>query len=251
MHLLPLLFCAYALALQEPAAPDRTGEPELRRILEAHGKLRNVQIVIGKSARERSDQVMQPDKTLTLWYAGPNRFRMAASSYWGDAALYVSDGKTLYSDPLDDSQPAILRNTTVTPIPMVHNDLSLRGGNGSMLFYLLEGAGAFDKIVDSGGNITLKESAVERQVTFKSKDFGTVSIFVDKAKRLAHRIEYDNLPGKLAAYLRFPMWMEKPEDPLDREEITITPMRSFPRDTFSVKPPKWRPVTDQRKKPPA
>jgi hypothetical protein len=245
--LLTLLFAATAQA-QAPAPPDRSGEPALRRVFEQHGALRNVEALIWKSNRDRGDQPLQADRTITLWYASPGKFRAAGSVYWGEASLYVSDGKTLYADALDDMQPGSLRNSHPTSIPLAHSDLSLRGGYGSVLYYLLEGPPAFEKMVDPVGSITAETTRGEEQIKFKSKEIGMVTLFLRGG--LVHAVEYDNLPQREAMYLRFPMWLEKPEDPLEREEIEITKRRSFPRDTFKAEPPQWRKVTDQRKKPP-
>lgn len=242
------LFAAVlAFPLQEAPKPpiDRSGEPELRRVLKAMGAKRHVTATIERSAVENRGGVFEADRTTTLFYDGPLRFRVVVTSMWGDSLLYVSDGKTLYFDPLDDTSPAILQEAKET-VSASHTDLAFKGRSFSILFNLLQGEAVFDSLVAADSPITTTGGSRTSTVQFKSKDIGAVTLFY-LADGTVIRAEYDNKPAREAQHQQFPEWVPKPEDPVERELFTFSP-GVFAKGAFSAAPPKGRQVMDRRKK---
>ena len=248
MSLACLLLPIALLAPQGPtAAPDRSAEPKLRQIFEKYGKLRNAHIEIFKSARETETGPFFGDKQIVIWYDGPTKFRVTTAGYWGDAGLYVSDGKDMYIDNLDDNRPATLREMKAKAMVESSSDLS-SGDPKSLMYMLLQGPAAMSKIVSLSGEIKELSNGAIR---FQSREIGLVTLYRDKDDMVS-RIEYDNLPIRLAQYRLVPFFFDKPSQPLEREEVSYISLgRRLPNNLFSTKPPKGRRVTDERKKPPA
>src|SRR4051812_33057691 len=111
-----IAFAAAAVMFQAaPPAPDRSGEPALRKILAWAKGLDNVHLVILKKTRDAATNPMYPDTRVDLWLAGP-KFRLETSGYWGDGSVAVSDGTAALWDMNDESQPAIVSDAKASPL---------------------------------------------------------------------------------------------------------------------------------------
>ena len=240
MLLSPLVAVLTSLSLQS-ADP---GSAKLRTIFEKYSKMRGLEAVVARSYREKDGGPFFPDRQMTLWYDGPSRFRILGTSVWGDATLYIADGKDLYIDPLDDNRPATIRE--MGGKTLMTSSGELRGGDGvAFVYYLLEGPSSLQRLLAPGSSV--KELA-GGALQFQSRDMGTVTVYPNSQK-LVERVEYDNLPTAKALYRLVPMWVDRPQQPLQREDMDYVRVgERLPKGLFDTKPPKGRRVTDQRKK---
>src|SRR4051794_12790680 len=75
--------------------PDRSGEPELKRLMDSSASLRNVRFHLSIVARDSREGVMYPDCDIDVRFLGPGKYRMEVMDPWGDGYTLVSDGATL------------------------------------------------------------------------------------------------------------------------------------------------------------
>jgi hypothetical protein len=235
---MPLLaFAAFALL-----SPPQSGEAVLRSVFEHYGKMRKFEAGISKAARDRRGETMGPTISLLLSYDSKQRFRVEQSEYWGGGNTFTSDGKTLRVVSADGG-PTTLRNAGPS-LMQSHPMLAPRGGAFAVLFLLLEGPSAYDKLVAPDGSVKLNG----RRIDFKSKDYGSMSMTLDG--KLITDIQFDNKPNRDANYRFLPMFSEKPEDPMEVEVITYEFVNRFARNRFDTSVTKGEFVVDERKKPP-
>lgn len=221
-------------------APPQSGEQALRSVLEHYGKLRRFEAGISKAARDRRGDAMVPTLSVMLSYESPQKFRVDQSEYWGGGSSYTSDGKVLRIVSADGA-PTVLRNAGASLVKS-HSALGPRGGAFAILFLLLEGPSAYDKLVSPDEEVKLNG----RRLDFKSKDFGSMALTLDG--KLVTLIEFDNKPNREANYRFLPMFSEKPEDPMEVESIEYRFVDRFARKTFDTSTQKGEAVVDERKK---
>src|SRR2546421_3803032 len=230
---------------QTPATqPDRSGEPALRQLLTDMGKLRRVEIIVNKSARSNRSGIMQPDRIVTLDYDSPVRFRIMETGSFGDSNMYVSDGKVLMADPLDDTQKTVLTRVGKT-IYDSDKALALKGGNTSLLFYFLAGPDSFNNLVSTDSTITVAANTI----SFKSKDAGSGKIFYggQPGRERVTRCEYDNLPFYQERASRFGGFGRIPDAPLTVADVTYEANPHFEAALFAAKPHDPKNVDDKTK----
>lgn len=222
------------------ASPDRSGEADFLKMLEGCSKLQNVEIVMNKCVRDRDRDALQSDANWLIRLAKPNVFRIYVGHYWNsDIPVYTRDRQTLM---ISDSR-AVLQNApknivdiqgAFAPGAPYYSPLFdfMRGGEAALL------AVADSDIVKtaSGFRMTSKLGAIE--VTLTKHEGLTLPLIIDVS----------NLAGRLAAYRLFPMFSDRPEQPLERYVMDYKFGPQFPRGEFDTKPPKGLPVEDQRKK---
>lgn len=217
---------------------DRSGEATLRSVLANYGKLRRCQISISKAARDQKGDAMAPTTSSLLSYESPTRWRLDQGDYWGGGSVFTQDGKNLKivfldagSIELRKAGPSLMRS---------NGALAPGGGSFAILFLLLEGSPAFDKLVAPGGEVSLKGNTL----SVKTKDFGSMTLRLDG--KLVTEIEFDNKPLRMAAYRFIPQFGAMPEDPLEVEAISYRPVSKFPKGTFDTKTKKGENVSDER-----
>lgn len=250
-----LIFVGLAFAqdkAQKPAGPppDRSGEPVLRQLLDHAGKLRHCTIVINKSNKSRDEDPAYPGQTVTLWYDSPTRFRSIAAGTWGDQVLTVRNDNILLADYLDDSQPASRRNVGGNSIYDTSADLAFEGQSSAAIFYFLNGLAAFDSLVAADGSITISKDKASETVRFKTKGHGTMYVTFDPAdKNMAiSRIAYDDLEVAMKFYEQNKEFVDKPDQPMNIEEMSYTFNAHFPKWAFDTTPAKGHMVDDKTKK---
>jgi hypothetical protein len=234
-----MLMPTFLLALG--AALHTDGDVALRSMLARYGKLRNVEISISKSGRDRRSDAFSPGISGLIAYQSPNRFRYEQSEYWGGGYSYISDGSTLKVMPADYGSIR-LRKTGAT-IMSSHPALSPGSGSFAMVLLFLEGPAAYDKLVAAKTPVTVAGQRLE----FKSKDFGKVTIFL--AEGLASEILFDNKPNRMASYRMVPMFGDPPEDPMEVEALSYRLGVRFPSRTFDTSVKKGDDFIDERKLP--
>jgi hypothetical protein len=222
-------------------AADRSGEADFVRMLEGCARLANAQISISKGVRVWSGVCLQADALWYISYAKRNVFRISMGDYWGsEYPTYISDGKTL------------LQTGSLSVLQAAPKDLASlggtfsRGGPGYSPFIdFVRGRAALD-LVGPDGNITKKGSVLVVQ----TKDLGELEITTTNIGGLSLPLIVDvkNIAARMASYRLFPMWYERPEDPLERYSFTYRFVNSFPKNEFRTVPPKGIPVEDRRKK---
>ncbi len=233
---MPVATLAFLCLLQPQLS---TGEAALRSMLKHYGALRNVQISVSKSARDRKGDPLVPGLSGLIAYATPTRFRYEHSEYWGGGTVYVSDGNTLKIMSVDGG-PTRLRKSGAT-LMKSHPSLGPGAGSFAMVLLLMEGPSVYDRLVVANTPVTLQG----RRIEFKSKDFGMVTIFVDNG--LASEIQFDNKPNRMATYRLTPMFGDPPEDPLEFEALSYSFDQRFPNRTFDTSVKKGEDVIDERK----
>lgn len=185
---------------------------------------------------------MSPGLSGMISYASPTRFRYEHSEYWGGGSTYVSDGKTLKFMSVDGA-PTRLRNSGAT-LMSSHPSFSPGSGSFAMVLLLLEGPAIYNRLVAANTPVSLDG----RRITFKSKDFGQVTIYLENG--LASEIEFDNKPNRMAAYRLTPMFGDPPEDPMEVEALSYGFGVRFPSRTFDTSVKKGESFIDDRKVPP-
>ena len=216
------------------------------------GKIRTLQAHIDRTAQESSKEPWFPGGSIDLDYESGKGFRVESCGSWGDGFVYVSDGKTLLSDPLDLTQGVTLKGAKPA---VFDNDpsLAMRGGSFSLLYYFLAGAKGFDEAVSKDGEIVGVQGGPNRDaIRFKSTKIGTVTVFFNPKDRhlLVQKIAFDDLENKKEQAKMFAEWgAEMPTDPLDVQQVTYASVnRRLRRNVFSTEPAKGLVVNDQRKK---
>lgn len=241
-----LLLCISQTPVPNAQAPkpDRTGEAALRQLLTDMGRISRSEITIEKSARSNRSGVMEPDRVITLDYDSPTKFRIVETGVFGDCSMYVSDGKTLLEDPLDDSQKSVLSKAGRS-IYASNKALALKGDAVSLVFYFLAGPTAFDSLVASDSPVTVSANTI----SFKSKDAGSVKVGYSgtPGKERVTSIEYDNLPYYQERAQRFGGFGRVPENPLTVENVTYREHAALDASLFRTTPHDPKNVEDKRK----
>lgn len=219
-------------------APDRSAEAEFVKMLEDCARLSKVQISISKGTRDRDGDALQAD---ALWYISlskPNTFRVSLGDYWGsEFPTYISDGKTLL-------QAGTLNVLQKAPANLIG---AFPRGNGAYapLFDFMRGKAALDMVAPDG-DIVRKGSVLK----VETKDLGDLEINLLEMNglKLPTIVDVRNIAARMASYRLFPMFSERPEDPLEKYSFTYKFVGSFPKNEFSTAVPKGQPVEDKRKK---
>lgn len=214
-----------------------TPRAELEALFDRYDKLRNAEISISKSARLRKREAQEADTEIILAYADQRRFRVTVGNYWGGGGYYISDGKTLLAENADGG-PAQLRKAA--PLMQAHSDLALRAGNSSLIFLFLEGRASMPKLIAPGTEVRGGRNWLQ----FTSKGMGNMTLTTRDG--WIQEIAYDNRPERMASYLMFPMWYERPDDPMQIEAFSYQFKVRFPARTFDPTPPKGVVVQDAR-----
>jgi hypothetical protein len=245
-----LILCLVALsqtaAKPAPVKVDRSGEPALRQLLTDMGRIRGAQIEIIKSGRGTKDDTLSKDHTIDLWFDSPSRFRVEENTLFGGAVLYVSDGKALLTDQLDDTSTPVVTDAK-GDIPLNSDSLAAKGEDSALTFYMFSGPMVIDKLVAKDSPVTSSKDFV----SFKSADSGDVKLFFEgpKGSERVTRIEYDNMPYYTDLNKKYPEFYPVPDGPLTIEEISyLAEGRRFKDEWFTPSPGKNRPVEDRRKK---
>jgi len=220
---------------------DRSGEADFMRMLEDCRRLSNVQISISKGIRDRSADALQADALWYISYAKANIFRISMGDYWGsEYPTYISDGKTL----LQTGSVSVLQNAPKS-LALIGGTFTRGGAGYSPLVDFLRGKDAMD-LVGPDGKIARKGTIIVVQ----TKDMGELEITTTQVngQTLPLIVDVKNIAARMASYRLFPMFYERPEDPLERYSFSYRFVSSFPRNEFRTSPPKGIPVEDQRKK---
>lgn len=132
--------------------PDRSAEALFRKMLESHGKLRGLHVLIWNGRQDRPDYPFQMSSSQEFWFQEGAVFRIENASYFGGTSRVVSDGVAVLNDPMDLERPVTLSKAGKA---VVDSDSSLGLGrrSSSVLFALLGGVEAFDSIVAPNGVI--------------------------------------------------------------------------------------------------
>jgi hypothetical protein len=229
--------------------PDRSGESALRQILTWAKSLDNVHIAINKLTREKDGAPMYPDTRVDIWLSGA-KFRLETSGYWGDGSAVTSDGVSVLSDSMNESDPAILAEAKGRPLPTLI-ELKVALDEMSPLFAFMAGPEQLEKLVEKTAAIKLEpELEGEKRISFQNKKLGGVILYYHEVKRgiMLDRIDFDNKVWLEEQYKKYPEWWDPPQPgALTRNDIAI----SFEKPSgslFGIKPPKGRKFEDKRKK---
>lgn len=235
---------------QEPT-PDRSGEAALKKLLTRYGELKGIDVEIRQSTREAANEPMYTDRAIRVRFDEGVRFRVDMTEMWGETLLVISDGTTVARDSLYEGAPVRLSDAQDTMIGC-EAELAPGKGSGSILFLLLEGPNAWDKLVSEKGSVTDKPFGRKlRVIQFTSKLVGGVSLFYDPTDRLGlvTRIEYDDKQNKVNQARSMPQWFDMPQDPLVRQDLTYFAVATkLPHGLFVTAQDKGRAVQDERKK---
>jgi len=210
-------------------------------MLDSCAKLRNVHIVANKAIRDRTEDSLVPDVEMMIEFASPSVFRISLGEYWVSYnGTYTSDGKTLKLDG-DFTE---LRNAPAN-ILGIGDSFTKGGGTHNLLFEFMRGRKAADLIPDDA-DIKATPSGFKA----KTKEFGDIEVTLIKRDGLSLPmiVDVSNLAGRMAAYRFIPVFVPRPEQPLERYVFDYTFVRSFPRGTFDTRVPKGIPFSDKRKK---
>lgn len=224
-----------ALALLA-TAPDI----QLKDLFDRYGRLRSAEFSISRSRRLAKHEAQEAGTELLVRYADPRRFRVDSADYWGDSSTFVSDGRSLLVFS-GGSDQATLRNTG--DLLDAHPSLNLQGGASAILFLFLKGREAYPRLVAEEP----KFESGRNWIRFATKSLGVMTLTLRDG--WIQEIAFDNRPGAVASYLMFPMWYERPQDPMEIESVTYRFNVRFPGWMFATTPPKGLSVDDQRKKP--
>lgn len=229
MILLPML----AITTQ-----NASGEALLDQLFVRYEKLRNVEISVSKAGRIRKGEALEAATEMILRYADPKKFQLDVSEYWGGGSRYVSDGTTLLTETIDG--PIVLKNagTLIDADP----GLALHNGNSCVIFAFLKGPSMKSKMVVPNAPIQSGKNWIQ----FQTKDFGVMTLTLSDG--WINQISFDNKPGRMANYLLFPMFGDKPEDPMEIEAYSYRFGVKFAKSWFDARPPKGMAFQDQRKK---
>lgn len=227
--LLPL---SHLSALQDP-------NTELRALLDRLASQSGRWTIARESTAVRSLEPFQPEQTVSIYRNSKGQYRVEVTGYWGDARMWVCDGKTLMVDPLSQYESVLLRR------PMAYDDFAPQffkpeAYAGSFMAQCLR-KGAFEAVVDSTVPVTRSRASTLR---FKSRANGFVEI--THTAEGVNSIVYDNKPTLQAAYRFNPLWNGPVKDPLTQEIVTYEPRPSVGRDYLSTLVPKGLPVIDER-----
>jgi hypothetical protein len=240
-----------ALAVQQSAAPhqpDRSGEATLKKVFANMGQLHSLEAYITRTTRRDANGVFMPAATLTFLFQRPGRFRVFSTDSMEGGELFVSDGTTLLTSPIDDEEPAVLTNAK----PAIYSQGASLGSKGtafSALYYLLDGDAGYKAIVSSKGDIKPVADGASEEISFNSDVLGEVALWYRKGdpKMLVTRIEYDN-PAMWEDVRKTRPW-RAPESPMQREEIEYVQIdKAMPGRLFQPTPFKGKAVQDKRKK---
>ncbi|MBS1718460.1 MAG: hypothetical protein JSS72_12090 [Armatimonadetes bacterium] len=237
--ILPLVFAL----LLAPPPPDRSAEKSLRDLFDAVSSARNYELQMANGERIAKDGPFYAGESVTLTRKEAE-YRLDTESYWGGGLIVVFDGKQMLIDPLDDSQPAVLRD----PCKLfdAHGSLAARGGwHTSPLYYMIEGKAGFDALVPATSPITaIKRDGMDGVHFEVPSSYGKVDCFYKSinGKTLPILIEYTN-----EGYT--PPWMgERSPDDLQRWNLKWVETGDLPAELFLTQPAKGVPVSDQRTK---
>lgn len=238
-----MLLTSVATAFQ--ATPDRTGEAQLKALIQGMSKLNSIHLMITVESRTSLSDAFYYGRTFDLNWGLGGRFRIGISDYWGDARSYVSDGRTLMKDSLDSQEGVELRDFDRTAMDS-SEELAARGAYALATIYLLSGESGLAKLAPPESTITFKDGVIH----LSESPFGNMAIHTELHRGMlrATKIEYDNWPWKESMYEQYPEWWDPPlEGTLDVETLTWLSSGSK-RDTFRVNPPKGMRVNDLRTK---
>lgn len=189
---------------------------------------------------------MEPSTTYTLHYKDKTHFRVQTAGVWGDASLYVCDGKTVMFDPLSPGQAVVLTSSKADLVSS-HDDFRTGGPAGPVLFTLLQGAEGLAKLAHDKAEVSVKVEPTGRRVFgWQTKELGFMTLTVAPGDWV-ETVRFDNKPSQQARYRLMPMWAERPVDPLIEEAVTYHALPSDPA-LFSTEPPKGSNVQDRRPK---
>ncbi|MEQ1821770.1 MAG: hypothetical protein ABL949_04630 [Fimbriimonadaceae bacterium] len=222
--------------------PPTTPLEDFQTVLRSFETIPPVEIQMSMLSRGQKDLPYEAGSCWIVRLDGRKRFSISASGLWGDeAGRYISDGKTLLI--LGDSN--VLKNApdSVSEISSAFNPQF-----GCVLFELLKGARQVDSLL--GPDKRVERTPLGLKVW--TRNFGVLDITIHQVegKLLPVRIVASDRASKMANYLLFPVFSDKPEDPQDMLSIGYNFVRSFPRGTFDTRLPKGLVATDQRKKKP-
>jgi len=220
------------------AAQNASGEALLDQLFAKYEKLRNVEVSVSKAGRIRKGDALEAATEMLLRYVEPKKFQLDISEYWGGGSRYVSDGVTLLTEAIDG--PIILKHAA----PLIDADpgLALHNGNSCVIFAFLKGRSMKSKLLVPNAPITSGKNWLQ----FQTKDFGIMTLTLTEG--WITQVAFDNRPGRLANYVMFPMFGDKPEDPLEIEAYSYRFGARFAKSWFDTRPPKGMPFEDQRKK---
>lgn len=217
------------------------GRANLEAMLLRYERLRDVEITISRSARDRAGQALLATTSAILAFSRADRFRYEFSEYWGGGASIVRDGATLLYVPADGTTGSLRKpGASVTSS---HSSLAPGAPGFALTLLFLEGRSAMTRLLPPGAPVTQRGNRLE----FMSRDLGHVTIYLRDG--LAGEVTYDNRPLRWAAYRFLPVFNEPPESPMESESATFRKVERFARGTFSVAPPKGVDVVDDRKPP--
>jgi hypothetical protein len=219
---MPFALLALAGLVQAPS-----GEEILHKVFERYVKMKGFEAVISKMARDRSEDPLTPAITTVFSYESPQRWRIDYADYWGGGAVYVRNGKQLKIVSADSGDPQVVE---AGPSLMRSNpNLGPGGAAFSVIYLLMEGPAAYDRLVAPKAPVKVQGN----WLSFQTKDLGNMTLHLMDG--LVDRVEFDNRASRMAAYMWFPMFSEKPETPLEVESISYKLPAKFTKGLFTIK----------------
>lgn len=218
---------------------DRSGEADFLQMLDGCAKLRNVQIEVSLSTRDRNQDALVPSTDWMILYEKPNTFCVRLGEYWASAmGSFTSDGRTLKVDT-DFTElrkaPADIGGV---------NEFAKGAQYFNLLFAFMRGRSAQSLVAESG-DIAKTIYGIRLQ----TREFGIVEISLLRREGLLLPtvIDVKNLAGRMATYRMLPMFGDRPESPLERYAIGYKFVDGFPKGAFDTRVPKGTPFNDTRK----
>lgn len=224
--------------------PIRTGEPQLRAMLEYFGKLNSFHVQILTQDRDDANATFMTGGLAEVWSALP-KFRVLSTGAWGDASVATSDGKTLLTDPLDDSGEATIADAPKS-LP------SDRAGFASPLLSIFQGMSSFDKLVDKDGPVLASEGADGiKDLEFDSSQYGRVAVHYRLVDRRYEVVDctFDDAKERAKQQALDPEGFDANAHPLTRHFVAFFEANPRISDSeFSTKTSAKSKVKDSRKK---
>ncbi|MBI1755513.1 MAG: hypothetical protein HYR64_00210 [Fimbriimonas ginsengisoli] len=225
--------------------PDRSGEPMLTRLFDDAGSLSTVHLRIFAESRSEANVPMNAGGSTELWFDRAKGYRLEVNSIWGGGPFYVSDGKQLLVDPMDDSEVVVIRPAKRAPY-LSEPEFSVGKRRFSPVAYLLDGKPGMEALVSKETPIRERTwPGGEHSVEFTTKEAGTINLFWrDAGKRLlVTRAEWDNLPFWKRMHDQDPGDYEEPNQPLVRQTVEYVSVgRPLDGGLFRTLPPEGRKV---------
>jgi hypothetical protein len=228
-----------------PVAPDRSGEAALRRLMRDGGAVKDAHVLLrgGRRPNPRGG-ILEPSR-MELHYRSQKVFRFESSSFMGGGARVISDGTVVLRDPLTLNGPVELTNATEE---MADASPVLRGAGvaGGLLFRIMTGEAALDKVLDAKGFVIDTVGPFGRALLLGAPNNTVAIIHFEEVggKLWVRRIDLEQrreLPAKPPTIAEI-----EGANPFSLEVRWEAVGKPLPDELFSTKPPEGIPVQDRR-----